>query len=158
MEEVSFFCSHFDLHKVYVSASQLLLLLLFSSFVFLMETDNSLLERCCVATLRVMLADWVAVGASDQVRGVFRIPDDKVGELIRLCAMCGRRWRSRRQLAQLTGMVSAVSRAAPLLRLYTCELFRLISTELYGWNWAVRLTDLALADIREIASHTSCRR
>jgi hypothetical protein len=52
-EEVSFFCSHFNLHKVYVSASQLLLLLLFSLFVFQMETDNSLLERCCVVTLRL---------------------------------------------------------------------------------------------------------
>jgi hypothetical protein len=34
-----------------VSASQVLLLLIFSSFVFLMETDDSLLECCHVVTL-----------------------------------------------------------------------------------------------------------
>jgi hypothetical protein len=46
--------------------------------------------------------------------------------------------------------------AAPLLWLYTCELFQLIGTEPYGWNWAVQLTNLVLADIWEIASHASC--
>jgi hypothetical protein len=61
-------------------------------------------------------------------------------ELIQLCAMCSWQWCSCQQLVQLTRMVSAISRAAPLLWLYTHELFWLIGTELYGWNWAVLLT------------------
>jgi hypothetical protein len=35
-------------------------------------------------------------------------------------------------------------------------LFRLIGTEPYGWNQAVQLTNLVLANIQEIASHASC--
>jgi hypothetical protein len=87
--------------------------------------------------------------------GLLRVLEPKVEALKGLCLrnVCDH-W-TRRQLAELAGSVTAVSRAAPVLRLYLRSVYWLIGRDWHGWSWRVLMDTATCGDIVWIV-HNIC--
>ncbi|ELR11801.1 uncharacterized protein ACA1_362880 [Acanthamoeba castellanii str. Neff] len=85
--------------------------------------------------------------------GLLRVPEPKVEALEGLCLRNVCDHRTRRQLAELVGSVTAVSRAALVLHLYLHSVYQLIGHNWRGWNRRVLMDVATCGDIAWIGSN-----